>query len=851
MNDNSTDITGWVLRYDGYDPQHEGLREALCTTGNGYFCTRGAAADSDAAAEGPLRDVHYPGTYLAGGYDRQVTKVEGRDVENEDLVNLPNWLPLTFRVGDGPWFRIDDVQVEDYCQALDLRGGVLSRTLRFRDAEGRRTEWREERFVSMADKHLAAQRVAIMPLDWSGRITVRGRLDGGVVNDGVPRYRGLESRHLEVLEVGHPEETVAALRVRTRQSRLEVGQAMRLRLDGGSGTASRAIDRTDAEAGFDLSVDAAADAAPVVVEKVAALHTARDMAISEPLAESVKAARDAPDFDTLRAAHVASWRRLWDLFDLDVGGADDSALKLRAHIFHLLQTVSFHSINQDTGVPPRGWHGEAYRGHIFWDELFIFPFLNLRQPIMTRALLLYRHRRLGEARRAARAAGLDGAMYPWQSGSNGREESQKVHLNPESGRWIPDDSHRQRHINAAIAYNIWHYWEVTEDRDFLSFHGAEMMMEIARLWASLATWNDDLGRYEIKGVMGPDEYHTAYPGTDPEEAGGLDNNAYTNVMAAWVLTRASDVWDLLPADRRAHLADELDLTDDERARWVDISRRLLVPFHDCEEGRPVISQFSGYEDLEEFDWAPYREKYGNVMRLDRILEAEDDTPNRYKVSKQADVLMLFYLFSAEELEWLFDQLGYVLDSDLIPRTVDYYLKRTSHGSTLSFVTHAWVLARSDRARSWDLFQSALDSDIKDIQGGTTREGIHTGAMAGSVDILQRCYMGLDTRQNVLHVDPLLPGNLDRVTVYLRYRHQRLTLTADHAWLTVESAPLAAAPVHIAYRGHVRELSPGMTVRLPLVDPAKRVRAVDHQPVRRECLGHRRGEVERLAHGKRA
>ena len=212
------------------------------------------------------------------------------------------------------------------------------------------------------------------------------------------------------------------------------------------------------------------------------------------------------------------------------------------HVFHLLQTT-YRAADLDAGVPARGLHGEAYRGHVFWDELFIFPFLNLRMPELTRALLRYRYRRLGAARRAARAEGLRGACYPWQSGSDGREESQSLHLNPRSGRWLPDHSRRQRHVNAAVAYNAWQYYEVTRDAQFLSSFGAEMVLEIARFWASLASWNAGHGRFEIRGVMGPDEYHDAYPwASEP----GLDNNAYTNLMAVYCLCRAHDVLRLAP-----------------------------------------------------------------------------------------------------------------------------------------------------------------------------------------------------------------------------------------------------------------------------------------------------------------
>ena len=230
--------------------------------------------------------------------------------------------------------------------------------------------------------------------------------------------------------------------------------------------------------------------------------------------------------------HALAWDLLWRRSDIVLKDSHRTQMILRLHIFHVLQTVSLHAHDIDVGVPARGLHGEAYRGHIFWDELFILPFLNFRMPEISRALLLYRYRRLPAARAAARVSGLDGALYPWQSGSSGREESQVLHLNPRSGRWTPDNTYLQRHVNAAVAINVWRYYEATGDRAFLASYGAEMFVEIARLWASLAKWNEATQRFDIPSVVGPDEFHDGYPW---REAPGLDNNAYTNVLAAWVL----------------------------------------------------------------------------------------------------------------------------------------------------------------------------------------------------------------------------------------------------------------------------------------------------------------------------
>ena len=801
----------WRLVYNGFAPEQEGLREALCTLGNGYFCTRGASPGSDAG------EVHYPGTYLAGGYNRLKTEISGRIIENEDLVNMPNWLSLSFRIDGGDWFSLSEANLHEYKQELDIRHGILHRRLCFQDGQGRVTRLAERRIVSMDDVHLAGLETVVTPENWSGTIEFRTAIDGRVVNDGVERYRGLDNRHLRSVESGEPEGDTLFLKMETSQSRLQVAIAARTRVFQ-NGRRRFVKRRTLAENGYAASLFKVPveSGTPVRVEKIVSLYSSRDTAITECGREACREVRRAGGFDALLSAHRRAWYHIWRRFEIAIEAEDSLdnvgrvGMVVHLYVFHVLQTTSTNTMSMalDAGAPARGWHGEAYRGHIFWDELFVFPMINLRLPEITKCLLMYRYRRLDAARRAARAEGCCGAMYPWQSGSNGREESQQLHLNPRSGRWIPDRSHRQRHVNAAIAYNLYQYYQVSRDMEFLSFYGAEMMLEIARFWSSIATYDPERDRYEILGVMGPDEYHDGYPDADE---GGLNNNAYTNVMAVWVLRRARELLDVLPADAREELRDKLDLTDQELTRWEKIGRKMRVVFH----GDGIISQFEGYEDLAEFDWEGYREKYGDIQRLDRILEAENDTPNRYKASKQADVLMLFYLLSAEELEEIFENLGYRFDAETIPKNIDYYMRRTSHGSTLSRVVHAWVLARSDRLRSWRLFSEALQSDVSDIQGGTTPEGIHLGAMAGTVDQLQRGYTGIVTREDVLWLNPCLPREVGRLKLRIRYRHRFLEIDIDSETLKVTGPPCLERPIRIGFDEELYDLSPGETLYFEL------------------------------------
>jgi trehalose/maltose hydrolase-like predicted phosphorylase len=802
-------LAEWELCYLGWDPAAEPLREALTTLGNGYFATRGAAEESDAGG------AHYPGTYLAGAYDRLESAVADQTVEHEDLVNWPTWLPLTFRGEGGEWFALEAGTPLAYEQRLRLLDGVLSRRIRFRDREGREFELESRRIVDMRDEHVAAVEWVLTPLNWSGVLEIRSAIQGGVTNAGVARYRALDGHHVEVLDRGGAGKDAVFLVSRSRQSHIVVGQAIRTRV---SVEAAPIADPAHTETRDDWVAQTftirCERAKSIRVEKVVAFYSSRDFAISEPRAAALENVHRIPDFEELLERQTHTWKRLWHRADLALVANDApyAQLVLRLHIFHLLQTASFNAIGRDVGLPARGLHGEGYRGHIFWDELFTFPFLNLRFPELSRSLLLYRYNRLDEARYGAREAGYAGAMFPWQSGSDGREETQALHLNPKSGRWIPDTTHRQRHVNAAIAYNVWQYFQATADLEFLSFYGAEMLLEIARFWASIATYSLERERYEIHEVVGPDEFHTQYPGKGSQ---GIDNNAYTNVMAAWTLHTARGALARLARDRREELLSTLHITAADLRLWDQISRKMFVPFR--QDG--IIHQFEGWDDLEELDWDALRRKHGDVRRLDRILEADGDDPNRYKATKQADALMLFFLFSAEELDETFERLGYRFERDWIPKNVQYYLARTSHGSTLSRVVHAWVLSRSDRKRSWRLFKEALAVDIHDAQGGTTPEGIHLGAMSSTVDMVQRCYTGLEMRHDVLWLNPRLPDGLDELRLTIRYRKHWLALHISHDTLSVSFEKGGPGPARIGFRDAVCEMKEGESVRFGLASQA--------------------------------
>jgi beta-phosphoglucomutase family hydrolase len=796
--------TDWVLGYEGYDPKREGLREALCTTGNGQFATRGAAPECTADA------IHYPGTYLAGVYNRLRTQIDTHHtIEHEHLVNAPNWLSLRFRIGGGDWFRPDAADILDYRQELDLRTGVLARTMRFRDAAGRHTRVTQRRFVHMGSPHLAALETTFTAEDWTGRLEVLSGIDGDVTNSNLPEDAPLAKVHVATESAEVVEPGVAVLTVSTVQSRIRIATAARTRIHDAAGrtvAAARESVVEDRYAGERFEFDLAPHR-PTTVEKVVAVVTSRDPAISEPTHAAYTEVTAAGDFFALRLAHERAWARLWERFDIALDASSDVILALRLHTFHLLQTLSAHTAQLDAGVPARGLHGEGYHGHVFWDAMFAFPAINLRLPALSRALLLYRWRRLDAARRAARAAGHTGAMFPWQSASDGREETPRELYDPHTKRWTPDHSQLQRHVGISIAYDVWQYYQASGDIDFLVDYGSELVIEIARYLAGITVYDPADDRYGIHGVVGPDEYHD----TDPETGQpGLRDNAYTNIMTSWILQRALNIIELLAGFHSGQLWEQLGISEAETALWDHISRRMRVPFHDG-----VISQFAGYEKLAEFDWAGYAAEHADFVGVDGILRARGDNPNRYKLSKQADVLMLFYLLSAEELRETFEHLGYPLPAETIERTVSYYLDRVAHGSSLSRIAHSWVEARADREQSWKLFAEALSGDLADTRGGSTRQGIHLGAMAGTIDLVLRCYTGLEMRGGVLYFNPRLPYELRALHAEILYRGHWLVIDVNHRLLRLSLRPCQAPPIRVNVSGTAHLLRAGTHRRFRL------------------------------------
>ncbi|WP_454062547.1 glycoside hydrolase family 65 protein [Candidatus Nitrospira salsa] len=774
----------WKLQFNRWDPEIQQVREALCTLTNGYWSMRGAAEEST------QHGCHYPGTYLSGVYNRLEKTIAGEIVNHETLVNWPNSLFLSFKMESGSWFDLEKVHVQEFCQELDLHRGLLSRRIHFIEPAGRETTLHSTRFLHMRFRHLAAVKWEIFPHNWSGQLQVRAGIDTGIINKNVERDKEMHGKHVHIVKSGFFQEYGPYVVAETLQSHIRAAQSFRAECSGAPIINQGIIQNLNMVA-KEFFIDVSSRS-PVKFEKIIAMCHSRDHAVSEPLEAVQQALASTKTCELLQDSHEKAWRRLWNIGDIRIRSRPEDQLMLRLHLFHLLQTASPHLVDCDAGIPARGLTGEMYHGHIFWDEVFAFPFLTLRIPDVSRALVLYRTRRQLIARNRADQLGYDGVLYPWRSASDGSEQTPRLQWNPRAQQWTKDYTYLQYHLNATIVYQAWKYYQATGDFHFLQSCGGKLILEIAQLWSSMAVKSEEDGRYHIRGVMGPDEFHTGYPDV---ASPGLDDNAYTNIMAVWTLRCAARLIQKLPNYAREQLMDELSIKPNTLDRWADIARRMYVPFLDKE----IISQFAGYEKLQELDWPKYRTRYGDIRRMDRILEAEGDTVNRYKVSKQPDVLMMCYLLPLQELEAIFSELGYLFTPYLIQKNIEYYQPRTTHGSTLSRIVFGWILARSNRKGSWQCLVEALGNDVHEIQGGSTSQGIHLGAMAGTVDLIQRCYSGIDMEYDMLIINPRLPESLHEVATSMYYRGHQICVLISQKTLHVD---ISAGP-HFPLKIHVR------------------------------------------------
>ncbi len=705
--------TGWIVTETEFDPGRLHHQETVFSLGNGYLGTRGAFEEGYPGA--------WPATFVHGVFDDV-------PIVYTELANCPDWLPLAILV-EGERFRLDQGEVLRYERRLDLRRGVLGRDVRWRSPAGRTVDICFERFASLADPHVLALSCQVTPVDFEGHFEIQASINAYSDNQGM--------RHWEWLDQGGTGDAVW-LHARTRHSAVHLGMAARL---AASGT-DAPVDMCGCQ-GYPTLVIAfrARPGQTITLEKLLTIYTSRD--VEAPALVAQESLSDLPPYVDLLQAHEPAWTEVWAASDVVIEGDPAAQLAMRYNLFQTLTAAPRH--DDRVSIPAKTLSGFGYRGHVFWDtEIFIVPFLSYTQPDLARNLLTYRYHTLPGARRKAKAAGYEGAMFAWESAETGDEVTPRWVPGPQGEEliriWCGDIEH---HITADVVYALWRYWQVTGDDDWMRDYGAEITLDTAVFWGSRAQYNAERGCYELTDVIGPDEYHDH-----------VDNNAFTNRMAQWHLGTALEVlaWLRHAHPRRAvELERQLDLSPKRLDRWTDIIDRMLI-LQDPESG--LFEQFEGFFELEEVNLAEYKAR---TRSMHAILGIEGT--NRSQVLKQADVLMLLTLLRDH------------YDHQTLQANWDYYNPRTDHsyGSSLGPTIHtilACELGRPEEA--YEHFMRAALVDLDDVRGNAA-DGIHAASAGGLWQAAVFGFGGLRLTDDGLVASPRLPSHWTRLQFRLQHR----------------------------------------------------------------------------------
>jgi len=460
-------------------------------------------------------------------------------------------------------------------------------------------------------------------------------------------------------------------------------------------------------------------------------------------------------FSALLRDHVQAWGRLWKKADIVIEGTANIQQNVRFSIYHLL--ICGHYDNGFSSVGARTLSGEGYHGHIFWDaEIFVFPFYLFTFPHIAKNFLLYRYKRISQARALAKQEGFQGAKFPWESADTGLEETPEWARDIDR-RIIKIHTHKQEHhITCDIAYAVYKYYVATGDEKFMDTCGYELLLATARFWASRVERGKKGKSYEIRNVIGPDEFHV-----------GVNNNAYTNLMAKWNLITAYKLYNKIKERAALHkrLKGKLTLTDKEVRKWLEIASGIKVSIRKDK----VIEQCDGYFKLKNVPLERTDEN-GIPLMPERVKPSEFQ---KTQLVKQADVLMLMVL----------------LDDVFSPATkkanYEYYIARTLHKSSLSAATHSHLACElNDLNRAYSFFNVSLRTDVSNLYGNTY-EGIHAAALGGTWQALVFGFAGVQIKKEKLCIDPRMPRTWKKIIFSLMWRSALVKLAVSNETIQIK------------------------------------------------------------------
>ena len=735
----------WRFDAYGYQPAIEHSVESRFAVANGFMGSRGSLAQPTSASR--------PGAFVAGLFDASATSPA-----IPALVPAPDWLRYRILL-DGKNLNLEEGEIVSHRRVLDLRRGLLLTEWRHCDPNGRTARMRSLRFASLANRAISAQ-VAQFEVAQAGTVALEAWLEPA-------------SDHLVV---EHTTPSVTLWRTAHSGQRLALASASTLQVD--SRLVPGRVSDHRSRRQWQWSVEAGQ---PTTFTRIVAAARGNGHDDDEPGA-ALRALREAraSGITQLLVAHPRAWDERWVASDIAITGDDQAQRALRLALYHLISAANPE--DEHTSIGARGLTGEAYLGHVFWDtDIFLLPFYTFTWPAAARAMLMYRYHTLPAARRKAERLGYRGALYAWESARDGEETTPPYVLRPDGQVLQVRCGTDEQHISDDVAYAVWQYWLATEDTAFLRDAGAEIVLETARFWGSRATRETD-GRYHIRGVIGPDEYHE-----------DVDDNAYTNGMAQWNLERGMEVTHLLQTrwpEQWVDLRERLAITSEELTLWQEV-RDGLVTRQDPKPG--VIEQFAGFFNLEPIDPSVFANR--NVP-VDMLLGTE--RTQRSQVIKQADVVMLLAL--------LWDH----YDPATRAANFAYYEPKCAHGSSLSPAMHALVAARLgavDVAERY--FRQTAAIDLDDTMGNAAL-GVHMAAFGGLWQAATLGFAGMTQSEDGLRFDPHLPESWRTMRFPLQWRGRSLQITLQREPRSFTAEVVDGAPMTVQVGAISHTLSTGQS-----------------------------------------
>jgi trehalose/maltose hydrolase-like predicted phosphorylase len=734
----------WLLVEEGFVLPREHEVESLLTVGNGATGTRGSLEEGS--------DFSAPATFVAGVFFHP--EPPGAVPE---LITFPNWAGMKVWV-NGSMLSMKEGDVLEHRRILDLKHAILHREWRQSDPNGRITRFRSLRLASLADRRLLLQQVFLTAENYCLSLNIESSIELGPGFDlqlaDWDHGGRAECPHFLPLTLRLSEGKVAAeFCISSQVLPLEAHRVER-RVEM---QARRLVESYRIEAG-----------AGAQCEFRRLVSVSRVRRNKHPLSALAHAhAAVSADISRALAAHKSEWQARWQAADVLVDGDEPLQKALRFAAYHLISAGNPE--DSYSSIAARALTGHAYKGHVFWDtEIYMLPFFTVTHPATARALLEYRYHTLPAAREKACKAGYRGAMYAWESADTGEEVTPAVAITP-MGEVLPvRNGEMEVHITADIAYGVWQYWKATGDDGFLLNFGAEIILEAARFWAGRGSLEAD-GLYHIRHVIGPDEYHE-----------DVDDNAFTNLMAAWNLRRAAEIANLLEnrwSDRWSDLRDRLHLTASEVSLWPRLADVMATGFN---SESLLFEQFTGYFSKEQIDLRKFEPRSASV---DVILGHE--RVQQSNIVKQADVLMAIYLLWNE------------LRPEIRKANFLYYEPRTAHGSSLSPSIHALLAARmGEMELAQRYLQQSAEIDLSNNMGNAAG-GVHAAAIGGLWQAAVFGFAGLQRCSETVMLSPNLLSHWRQLSFPLQWRNHDLYISIQHESLKVKAAGADSIQVLLA------------------------------------------------------